>query len=182
MTDTASTTATPTTSEPAPTTATALAPPQLTVEQARGRRDQILADKTLCSKLMAGDKDLRAEMHKLNETIANQDIGALVQSALNGIPPGEFSNVTTDGILARHEYASAAKDLVPVIGKEAFQAFVDGRAFVTQERHDEAVALKRAIMSDREWLRAHREGSVAHREQMTKINLTLGCRIAEEKK
>ena len=169
-------------SEPAPATATALAPQQITVEQARGRRDQILADKDLCSKLMAGDKDLRSEMHRLNETIANQDIAALVQSSLNGIPPGEFSNVTTDGILARHEYASAAKDLVPIIGREEFEAFASGRAFVEQAYHDEAVALKRAILSDREWLRAYREGSVAHREQLTKINSVLCCRIAEEKK
>ena len=181
MTDTASTTATPTTSEPAPTTATALAPPQLTVEQARGRRDQILADKDLCARLMKGDSDLRTEMHKLNEMIANQDIGTLVQSSLNGIPPGEFSNVTTDGILARHEYASAAKSLVPIIGREGFEAFVAGRGVVNQAKHDEAAAIKRAIMTDREWLRAYREGSAAHREQMIRINVVLGCRIVDEK-
>jgi hypothetical protein len=180
MTDTSTATA-PTASAPAPTTATTLAPQQITVEQARGRRDQILADKDLCARLMKGDADLRTEMHKLNEMIANQDIGALVQSSLNGIPPGEFSNVTTDGILAQHEYASAAKSLVPIIGREGFEAFVAGRGVVNQAKHDEATAIKRAIMTDREWLRAYREGSAAHREQMTRINVVLGCRIAEEK-
>ena len=179
MTDTTTAAATPAPAD-APT-ATALAPQQITVEQARGRRDQILADKELCAKLMRGDADLRTEMRRLNEMIANQDIGTLVQSSLNGIPPGEFSNVTTDGILARHEYASAAKSLVPIIGREGFEAFVAGRGVVNQAKYDEATAIKRAIMTDREWLRAYREGSAAHREQMTRINLVLGCRIVDEK-
>ena len=80
---------TPTASEPAPATptATTLVPQQLTGKQARGRRDQILADKELCAKLMKGDTDLRTEMHRLNETVANQDSAAMVQSALNGIEP-----------------------------------------------------------------------------------------------
>ena len=165
-----------------PATATALAPQQITVEQARGRRDQILADRELCGKLMAGDKDLRAEIKKLNEIVANQDMGSLVQSAVNGIAPDSpFANTTSDGIFARHEYASAAKDLVPIIGPEGFEAFVAGRGVVNQAKYDEATAIKRAIMTDREWLRAYREGSAAHREQMTRINVVLGCRIVDEK-
>src|SRR3974390_876519 len=118
----------------------------------------------------------------MNEIVANQDIGSLVQSAVNGIvPDSPFANTTSDGILARHEYASAAKDLVPIIGREGFEAFVAGRGVVNQAKHDEAVAIKRAIMSDRELLQAYREGSAAHREQMTRINVVLGCRIVEEK-
>jgi len=185
MTDTA--TATPTPSEIITPTGGAADPiavtsaPAPTVESARARRAEILANKELCSKLMAGDSELRTEMHKLNEAIANEDIGALVQSSLNGIPPGEFSNVTTDGIFAQHEYASAAKDLVPIIGREGFEAFVAGRGVVNQAKYNEATAIKRAIMTDREWLRAYREGSAAHREQMTRINVVLGCRIVDEK-
>ena len=38
-------------------------------------------------------------MHRLNEIIANQDIGSAVQSVLDGMVPGEFSNATADGIL-----------------------------------------------------------------------------------
>src|SRR3974390_1225408 len=174
------TAATPTTSAAAPTTDTALAPAP-TVESARARRAEILSNPELSAKYFKGDVALRDELHKINEAIASEDIGALVQSSLNGIPPGEFSNVTTDGILAQHEYASAAKDLVPIIGREGFEAFVAGRGVVNQAKHDEAVAIKRAIMTDRQWLRAYREGTAAQREQMTRINVVLGCRIAEEK-
>src|SRR3974390_3734146 len=118
----------------------------------------------------------------MNEIVANQDIGSLVQSAVNGIvPDNPFANTTSDGILARHEYASAAKSLVPIIGREGFEAFVAGRGVVNQAKYDEAAPVKRAIMTDREWLRAYREGTAAQREQMTRINVVLGCRIAEEK-
>jgi hypothetical protein len=185
---TATTAAPPTTginiaSEPAPaTTATALQPQQITVEQARGRRNQILASKELCIKLMEGDTDLRNEMHKLNETIASEDVGSAIQSALNGLEPGEFSNITTKGILAREEYASAARHLVPAFGNaDVFKEFAAG-ATVTQARHNEAAAIKRAVLSDREWVRAYREGSVPHREQMTRLNATLVAPIAAEQK
>ena len=176
---------TPTASEPAPATptATTLVPQQLTGEQARGRRDQILADKELCAKLMKGDTDLRTEMHRLNETIANQDSAAMVQSALNGIEPSEFSNVTTDGVLARHEYASAAQAIVPALGsREAFEAFASGRAFVTEAKRAEAVQIKKMVMSDRDWVAQYRSGSEAHRQQMLRINSVLCCPIGEEKK
>jgi hypothetical protein len=166
-----------------PATATALAPQQITVEQARGRRDQILADKDLCAKLMKGDADLRTEMHRLNEAIANEDAAAAVQSALNGIEPAnEFGNITGDGILARHEIRSAAAHLIPALGsREAFESFASGRATVTEAKHNEAVQLKKMIMSDREWVAAYRSGSEAHRSQMLRINAVLSCPVAEEK-
>jgi hypothetical protein len=185
MTDTTATAAAPaaTPDVPAPAgTDTALQPQQITIEQARARRNQILASKEMCEKVMSGDKDLRAELHKLNQAIASEDVGAAIQSALNGGDQGEFGNVTTKGVLSREEYAAAARNLVPAFGNaEVFKEFAAG-ATVTQARHDEAAAIKRAVLSDPEWVRNYREGSSLHREQMTRLNATLVAPIAAEQK
>jgi hypothetical protein len=173
MTDTTTAPATP-----APATATTLAPAP-TVESARARRAEIINNPELSAKYMKGDAALRKEMHELNERIANQDTAGLVQSALNGVEPGEFSNMTTQGILARHEYASAAEHLVPALGRTNFEAIASGRATVTEAAHAEAVQLKKLVMSDREWTRAYYSGSELHRQQMLRINAVLGCSIAE---
>jgi hypothetical protein len=133
---------------------------------------------------MAGDKDLTAEMRRLNETIANQDIGSAIQSALNGIEAeNEFGNMTTKGILGRHEYQAAARHLGDAFGGnlEIFREFASG-ATVSQARHDEAAAIKRGVLSDREWMTQYRQGSLPHRQQMTRLNATLVCPIAAEPK
>jgi hypothetical protein len=186
MTDTATATPIPSTvTTPTGGTADPIAitsAPAPTIESARARRAEILNNPELGEKYYKGDSALRDEMRKLNETIANGDIGALVQSALNGVPPDSiFADTTSEGIFTRGEYASAAKELVPLIGREGFEAFVAGRGVVNQAKHDEAVAIKRAIMTDKQWLQAYLEGSAAHKAQMTRVNLVLGCRIVEEK-
>jgi len=174
-------TAAPTADTSATPDATTLAPQQITVEQARARRAQIVNDAELSAKYLKGDGELRAEMHRLNETIANQDTASAVQSALNGIEPeNEFGNITTKGILARHEYASAAQHLVPALGRENFEAIASGRATISEAAHAEAVQMKKIVMSDREWITAYRSGSEAHRQQMSRINAVLGCSIAAD--
>ena len=168
------------TASAAPADATALAP-EMTVESARARRAEIVNNPELSAKYHKGDAALRKEMSELNERIANQDTAALVQSALNGIEPGnEFSNVTTKGVLARHELASAADHLVPALGRENFEAIASGRATITEAKHAEAVQMKKIVMSDREWITAYRSGSEAHRQQMSRINAVLGCSIAAD--
>jgi hypothetical protein len=163
----------------APTTTTTLAP-ELTVESARARRAEIANNPELAAKYRRGDAELNKEMRKLNDKIANQDTAALVQSALNEIEPGnEFGNMTTRGILARHEYASAAQQLVPALGKENFQAIAAGTATVSEAAHAEAVQMKKMVLSDKEWVAAYRSGSEAHKQQLTRIHAVLGCSIAE---
>ena len=128
---------------------------------------------------MAGDPDLRAEVSRLNQKISSQEIGAVVQSELTGIDPANpFSNITAPGILARHEYASAARDLVPLIGREAYEALVAGRLVVPKSKYDEAVWRKEYNMSDPEWMANYRAGSKAHRDQMRKILIVLGAKVA----
>ena len=124
---------------------------QINVEKARARRNEILADKTLTKKLMEGDPDLRAEMTRLNATIAGQDIGSAIQSSLNGAEPSEWSNITTEGILSKEEYASADGILRPHSAlREIFAEFAAG-ATVSQERHNEAKMIK-------EWFYPTRNG------------------------
>jgi hypothetical protein len=157
--------------------------PELTVESARARRAEIINNPELAAKYFKGDSDLRAEVRRLNETIAAQDTAALVQSALNGIEPGnEFANMTTAGILARHEYRAAADHLVPALGEANFELIASGRATVSVAAHAEAVQMKKMVMSDREWIAAYRSGSEAHKNQMRCILAVLGCPIAADGK
>jgi hypothetical protein len=186
MTDTAAATPTPSTvTTPTggvadPIAITARAAP--TVEAAHARRNEILNNPELSAKYFKGDVALREEVHKLNSVIADQDLASVIQSSLNGVPPSEFSNVTTDGVLAKHEYASAAQSMIPALGSsEAYEAFASGRAFVTEAKRAEAVQMKKMILSDRDWVAQYIAGSESHRQQMLRINAVLSCRIEEEK-
>ena len=163
-----------------PTSDTTLAPAP-TIEAARARRAEIVNNPELSAKYHKGDAALNKEMRELNDKIANQDTAARIQSALNNIEPGnEFANMTTRGILARHEYASAAKDLVPALGRDAFENFAAGRATVTEAKRAEAQQMKKVVLSDKEWVSAYRSGSEAHRQQMLRINAVLSCPISDK--
>jgi hypothetical protein len=142
----------------------------MTVDAARTRRAEILADKAAGKRLMEGDAALRAEWDGINKTIAGTDLGTLVKSAVDGNVNGP--SVTTDGVMAPREYASAHAHLAPALGNQAFLDVVLGTP-QTQERHDEAVQIKRIVMSDRDWIRAYRTRSEAHMQQMTRINAVL---------
>jgi hypothetical protein len=155
----AAVTATPTPDSPAP------AAPTLTIDAARARRAEIMNDQTMVDRIYKGDAVARAEMKALNKTIAESNIGEVVQSALTGKAAGMN---TTEGVLTPADYASAAATLTPALGNQAFMDVVVGTP-VTQERHDEAVQMKKIVMSDRDWVRAYMKGSEAHQQQMTRI-------------
>jgi hypothetical protein len=157
---------------------TPAAVPPNPVADARARRDAMMRDKDLAAKYRRGDMATVKEFRDLNRAIVEQDLGARIDDVLAGTAPkGEFVT-TRHGELTPSNYASAHDQFAPALGNQAFKDVVVGTA-VTQAQHDAAVNAKKIVMSDREWVRAYRQNSEAHRQQMTRINAVLIAPIAE---
>jgi hypothetical protein len=157
------------------------APSPNPVADAITRRDALIADQKWGEKYRAGDLAAKAEMAALNSTISNSTTADRVDNVINGTTTGgEIEFTSPERPLTTSNIRSAAEQFIPALGAEAFKDVMLGNS-VTAERKAEAANLKKQVMSDREWVRAYREGSEAHRQQMTRINAILVAPLAEKK-
>jgi hypothetical protein len=161
--------------------APAAAPSPNPVADAITRRNALIADQKWGEKYRAGDLAAKQEMAVLNSTIRNSSTADRVDNVIRGTATGGTIEITSpERPLTTSNIRSAAEQFIPALGSEAFKDVMLGNS-VGAEKKAEATNLKKQLMTDREWLRAYREGSVAHREQMTRINAVLAAPLAEKK-
>jgi tRNA U34 5-methylaminomethyl-2-thiouridine-forming methyltransferase MnmC len=162
--------------------APAAAPSPNPVADAITRRNALIADQKFGEKYRAGDLAARQEMAVLNSTITNSSTADRVDNVIRGTATGGTIEITSpEHPLTTSNIRSAAEQFVPALGTEAFKDVMLGNS-VSAEKKAEATNLKKQLMTDREWLRAYREGSEAHRQQMTRINAILVAPLAEAAK
>jgi hypothetical protein len=161
--------------------APAAAPSPNPVADAIAKRDALIADQKWGEKYRAGNLAAKQEMASLQAVITNSSTADRVDNVIRGTATGGAIEITSpERPLTTSNIRSAAEQFVPALGPEAFKDVMLGNS-VTAERKAEAANLKKQVMSDREWVRAYREGSEAHRQQMTRINAILVAPLAEKK-
>jgi hypothetical protein len=152
-----------------------------TADAARARRAAIIADPALGEKFRKGDIAINQEMRSLNMAIAAAPTGDRLSAVLAGTAtPGGFENVT--GLeLGTSDLTSAVNGLRgDGFADETIREIIQGTP-VSPERHQEAERIRERLLRDLEWLRAYREGSKDHAEQMHRVNAVLAAPIAETK-
>lgn len=162
--------------------APAAAPSPNPVADAITRRAALIADQKWGEKYRAGDLAAKQEMASLQAVITNSSTADRVDNVIRGTATGGEIEITSpEHPLTTSNIRSAAEQFIPALGSEAFKDVMLGTP-QTAERKAEAANLKKQVMSDREWVRAYREGSVAHREQATRINAVLVAPLSEAAK
>jgi hypothetical protein len=162
--------------------APAAAPSPNPVADAITRRDALIADQKWGEKYRAGNLAAKQEMASLQAVITNSSTADRVDNVIRGTATGGEIEITSpEHPLTTSNIRSAAEQFIPALGSEAFKDVMLGNS-VGAEKKAEATNLKKQLMTYREWLRAYREGSVAHREQMTRINAVLCAPLAEAAK
>ena len=140
-----------------------------------------MGDKALTEKYRAGDIALNQEMRTLNMAIAEAPTADRLSAVLAGTAtPGGFENVT--GLeLGTSDLTSAVNGLRgDGFADETIREIIQGTP-VSPGRHQEAERIRERLLRDREWLRAYREGSKDHAEQMHRVNAVLAAPIVETK-
>ena len=167
---------------PAPSaTATPTPAPNTTADAAFARRAAIMGDKALTEKYRAGDVALNQEMRTLNMAIAAAPAGDKLGAVLAGTAtPGRFETVTGSELGTSDLISSVNGLRGDGLADETIREIIQGTP-VSPERHQEAERIRERLLRDREWLRAYREGSKDHAEQIHRVNAVLAAPIVETK-
>lgn len=172
MTDAASNTAG---AESAVTPAPSTSGGEMTVEQARARRDEMI--RTASEKHLTGDADTRREMHRLNEIIAGGDNSSRLEAALAGVRAADGIETTDDeNFLTQSQMASEVRHLQKSYSDETIRDIINGTP-VTAEKRREAAIAKERILRDREFMRGYREGHSEKVELVRNIAAVLSAPV-----